>query len=460
MELKILNSVGLKDRIKTFFQGHERTVKAKKNIIASFAIKGVSIVIGFLMIRITLDYLEPTKYGIWLTLTSFMTWFTFFEIGLGSGLKNKLAEALAKKDYELGKIYVSTTYAILTIVISILAVIFFVGNFFIDWTVILNTDKELLEELTNLAFVVFGFFFLRFVLKLISIVLVADQRPAVANSFGPIGNLIALILVYILTKTTNGSLIYLGWILSLVPALVLIGATIFFYSSDYKKIAPSINFVEFKYAKNLLNLGIKFFFIQIVGLIIYQSSNIIIAQYFGPAEVTIYNIAYKYFSILSMLFVIIISPFWAAYTEAWVKKDIDWIRNTVKKLLKIWILISALGIVMLYFSDSFYNLWIGDKVIVPFNLSLVLLIYFITYTFGGVFNMFINGVGKIKLQMYTSMVGAILFVSIALVLIKYTSLGVSGLVIASIISNFNGILIAPIQYYKIINNKAKGIWNS
>lgn len=447
-------------KILKFFTGHERTVKAKKNIIASFAIKGMSIVVGFLMVRIVLDYLDQTKYGIWLTLSSFLTWFTFFEIGLGSGLQNRLAEALAVKDYKLGKIYVSTTYAILTLVISLIAIIFFVANFFIDWTVILNTDRHLESELGRLALIVFGFFFLRFVIKLIDIVLRADQRPAIANSFGPIGNLLALIAIYALTKFTEGSLIYLGWVLSVAPVLVLIGATIYFYRTDYRYLTPSIKDVDFKYAKNLLNLGIKFFIIQIVGLVIYQSSNIIIAQYFGPSEVTVYNIAYKYFSIIIMVFTIIVTPFWAAYTEAWVKNDIKWIKNTVRKLLMIWGLMTFGGLVMLLISNQFYVLWIGDEIKIPYNLSLALLIYFVTFTFGGVFTMFINGVGKVKLQMYSSILGAVVFLISAIAIIEYTNFGITGLVIASIISNFNGIIIAPIQYYKIINNKAFGIWNN
>jgi len=411
------------------------------------------------MVRMVFDYLDQTEYGIWLTLTSFITWFTFFEIGLGNGLKNKLAEALAVKDYNLGKIYVSTTYAILTIVIGFVAIFFFVANFYIDWTVVLNTEKDLSDELTILAYIVFGFFFLRFVVKLISIVLSADQRPAIANAFGPIGNLFVLTIVYVLTKTTEGSLIYLGWAFSIIPVLILFIANVYFYSNDYKHIAPSIKYVKMIYAKDLLNLGFKFFVIQIAGLIIYQSSTIIIAQYFGPSEVTIYNIAYKYFSIILMVFTIIVSPFWSAYTEAWVKNDIVWIKNTVKKLLMIWSIISAFGIVMLLFAKQFYQLWIGDRIIIPFNLSFVLLIYFVTYSFSGIFNMFINGVGKIKLQLILSGVSAILFIVVAIVLIEVFHLGIVSLVIASIIANIEGFIIAPIQYNKLINNRAHGIWN-
>lgn len=444
--------------VKSFFKGHERSVKAKKNILASLVIKGVSIIVGFLMVRITLDYLDQTKYGIWLTLTSFLSWFSFFEIGLGSGLKNKLAEALARNELKLAKTYVSTTYAILSIVIGVLAIFFFIGNIFIDWTRVLNTDKKMLPELTTLAFIVFGFFFLRFVLKLVGIVLRADQRPALANTFGPIGNLISLIFIYILTLTTKSSLLYLGWILSVIPTMILLFATIYFYGNKYKFLRPSISFVNFKYAKNLLGLGINFFVINISMLIMYQSSMIIIAQAFGPDEVVTYSVAYKYFSVLVMIFSLIVAPFWSAFTEAWVKKEIDWIRKVIRKLFYVWIASSMFGILLLVFSDLFYKLWLGDEIKVPFHMSMLFLIYFITKNFGNIFKMFINGVGYIKIQMISSILSSIIFISAAIFLIKYLKFGISSIIIAMIISDFYGIFIAPIQYNKIINYRAKGIW--
>jgi len=450
-------------KIKEFFKGNERSVKAKKNVIGSFIVKGFSIIIGFLLIPLTLDYLEEEKYGIWLTLTAFLGWFTFFEIGLGNGLKNRLAEALAVKDYKLGKIYVSTTYAILGIVVSIVALLFFVANFFIDWTVILNTDKNMSKELSIIALIVFGFFFLRFVIKLIGIVLAADQRPAIANAFGPMGNLLSLILIYILTLTTKGSLVYLAWILSVVPVLVLVVATIYFYKNDYKEIAPSIKYVKFKYAKDLLNLGFKFFFIQISALIMFQSSEIIIAQFYGPAEVTPFNIAYKLFSVIMMVFTIIISPFWAAYTEAWVTKDISWIKNTTKNLLYVWGGMVVLALILFLSSDLFFNIWIGEDkmktIIISDRLKVALLLYFLLFTFGGVFNMFINGVGKLSVQMYSLIIGVIIFIPTALFFIKYLHWGIESVVVATIVANFYSPFIAPIQYFKLVNQRAHGIWN-
>jgi O-antigen/teichoic acid export membrane protein len=92
-------------------------------------------------------------------------------------------------------------------------------------------------------------------------------------------------------------------------------------------------------------------------------------------------------------------------------------------------------------------------------LKYLLVLYFLLHTFGGIFNMFINGVGKIKLQTISLVTGALLFVPLAIGFIKYLGMGMEGIVLASIIANFYTPFIAPIQYYRIINNKANGIWN-
>src|ERR1700761_9345113 len=94
-----------------FFGGHARTAKANKNIIYSFLIKGLSIGCPFALVSLTLHYLDKERYGIWLTMASIVGWFSFFDVGIGNGLRNKLSEALAKGDTALAKIYVSTSYA-------------------------------------------------------------------------------------------------------------------------------------------------------------------------------------------------------------------------------------------------------------------------------------------------------------------------------------------------------------
>jgi O-antigen/teichoic acid export membrane protein len=444
--------------IRDFFtKGNERSINAKKNIVFIAMLKGFSIAISIFLVPVTIHYVNPTRYGIWLTLSSIVGWFYFFDIGLGNGLRNKFAEAVASGKTELARTYVSTTYAILIIIIAIILFIFYCINPFLNWAKILNTPADMAGELSILALIVFSFFCLEFVLQLITIILTANQQPAKASVFGFLGNLFSLVIIYLLTKTTSGNLIYLGTVFSVTPVLVLISSSLWFYTHSYKKYAPSFKFVKFHFARDLMGLGIKFFIIQIAAIILYQTSNIIIAHLFGPEEVTPYNIAYKYFSVITMAFSIIMLPLWSAFTEAWTKKDIAWIKNTVNKLILIWGLIAISVIIMFIFSTYIYRLWVGKEIKVPVSVSAVMAAYVVINGWCGIFSQFLNGVGKIKLQLFSGIVGAILNIPLAIFLGRH--LGIYGVVLSTAILGLISALWSPIQYFKLINNNATGIWN-
>ena len=458
MKSTVYNSLPIK--IKHFLStGHERSLKAKKNILASFGLKGISIVISFLLVPLTLNYIDVTRYGIWLTLSSIISWFGFFDIGLGSGLRNKFAEAIAKDQKELARTYVSTTYAVLLIIVGIVFLLFLIINPFLNWTKILNTPAEMGSELSKLVIITFTFFCIGFVFKLIGTILIADQKPAINDAFNVTGNLLSLIIIYILAKTTSGSLLYLGTTLSAAPVIVLLIASLVFYNKDYKYYRPSFKYVDFKYFKSLAELGIKFFILQISCIVIFTTDNIIITQILGPAEVTPYNIAHKYFNIVIMIFTIIITPFWSAFTEAYAKNDYTWIKNSIKKLVNIWLLLLIGVIFLLIISNKFYLMWVGDKVHIPFMLSAFMGLYAIISTWNNIFAYFINGVGKIKLQMYYGIIAMIINIPISIFFAKTLNMGSAGVILGTCASLIIGSFFAPIQSWKIIKGNAKGIWN-
>jgi O-antigen/teichoic acid export membrane protein len=439
-------------------KGHSRSVNAKKNILASLAIKGCTVAISIISVPLTLSYVDTAQYGIWLTLSSMVTWLAFFDIGLGNGMRNKFAEAKAKGEHELARVYVSTTYAILILVVSAVLILFFCINPFLNWSRILNAPGSMASELSILAIIVFLYFCMQFVLQLINTILNADQKPARVSMFGLIGNLASLIIIYILTKTTKGNLIYLGLSFAFTQILVLEVTTLWFFKHDYKRYRPSLRYVNFSYARHLMSLGAKFFFIQIAFIILYETSILIIAQLFGPEQVAAYNIAFKYFSVIPMVFGIIAVPFWSAYTEAYIKKDFDWIRNSIKRLMKIWFLFLLGGLVMLLFANKVYEEWTEGKIKVPFLLSATLLLYIMLNAWCQIFSIFQNGVGKIKLQLYSSIFGAIVNIPLALFLAKH--MGISGVIMSTVLLGTINALWSPIQYKKIINGTATGIWNA
>ena len=437
-------------------KGHQRSVKAKKNIIVSFILKGFSIMVGLAFVPLTVSYVNPLRYGIWLALSSIIGWFSYFDIGFGNGLRNKFAESIAKKEYDTARIYVSTTYAVITALALFCILIFVFVNPFISWTKILNAPAGMAKELEWLALIVFIFFWMQFVLQLITTIITANQEPAKASFFNLLGSILSLLFIFILTKVTSGNLIYLGSVLSITPVLVLLTSSFWFYNREYKIYAPSFKFIRLRYARSLMGLGFNFFVIQIGALVLFQTDNIVITQLFSPREVTTFNIAFKLFSVIIMAFSIIIAPLWSVFTEAYTNKDFEWIKRTLSKLRKIWLVVVVITIFTLVVSPLIFRLWMGDKVKIPFSLSVALSFYIIVCSWQNIHVYFLNGVGKIRLQLYLVIVSGLINIPMAIVLGRL--IGLPGVTLANAILFAAMGIVFSIQVKKIINNNAKGIW--
>ena len=158
-----------------------------------------------------------------------------------------------------------------------------------------------------------------------------------------------------------------------------------------------------------------------------------------------------------MSFSIILTPFWSAFTEAWAKNELGWIKKTMQKLIRLWGLLLIAGVIMLVSSKWVYRVWVGDKVIVPYFMSALVAGWVLLNAWNGIYSHFLNGLGKIKLQLYLGISAAILNIPLAIFL--GLKMGIEGVFLANVLVVSTGALIYPVQYKKLISNNAKGIWN-
>jgi len=435
----------------------KRTLLIQKNILFSFIFKGISILVSLVIVPMTLNYLNPTQYGVWLTMSSIMIWINLFDIGLANGLRNKLTEALTNGDKGKARILVSTTFALLTIIISILLFLFVVINKFLDWGKILNTSVETSGELSKIVLIVFVFFSFQFVFKIVGTIFISDQKPAMNDFLGAISSIFSFGAIFLLTYFTKGSLLNIAIVFSSLPAIVFIITYFIIFHAKYQFLRPSLKTIRWNYSKGLMNLGIKFFILQIGGVVLYFSSNIIVAQLYSPYEVTIYNIAYKYANVISMFFIIIITPLWSSSTEAYYLKDWNWFKNTEKRMLKLFLLVSLTSIIFLFASNWFYKFWIGSAIHIPFYLTIVMIMYNLSFVFSSIYIYMLNGIGKIRLQLWSSILEMILTIPLSIYLGK--AIGIEGIILGMLIIILFRCVWAPIQLKKLISESALGIWN-
>lgn len=457
--MQLVKSSIIKSNIKNFYlKGNPKTLRAKKNITVSFISKTVSIIISFLIVPLTLSYVGKVEYGIWMTLSSIIHWFTYFNIGLGNGLRNKLAEALALEDMQRARVYISSTFALISGVALILLTGFLFASRYISWNKVLNTDTIPNAELLNVVIITFLFFSINFVFKLVTDILQAQQRYAVNDIINIIAQIAGLLAIYILVKTTDGSLFNLCLVYAGKAPIVTMIAGILLFSSSLKELKPSIKYIDFKKAIPLLNLGFKFFIGQILYLIVTRSSLFLVIQFFGPEEVTVFNLAVRYMTIGTMLYMMVLTPLLAAFTEAYTKGEFVWINRTINRMNIVWLLASACIIILALGYRMFFKFWVGDQVLVPTSLIIALAISGILNMYYSKYNLFFNGIGIIKMQLYVVGAQALLIIPFSFFLFKI-NLGLASIVVAQIILYVPSSIVAYIQYRKIINKTATGIWS-
>ncbi len=429
-----------------------------KNTAIMVFIKGFSILISLMSAPIMLHHVNRADYGVLLTLTSIVGWVGMMDIGLGNGLRNKLPEMLAKGDLQGAKKAVTSSYAALTMYVGLLISIYLVSSSYIDWRNVLNSPMSDAEEINGLATVVFIAFCVQFLLGLIVSILYAYQMPA-ANSLisfvSQVVTFIALIVQVYIFKVS--SVFQIGAVNCLIPPLIMLLATIFLFATKLREVAPTFKMIDFKYVSGILSLGVKFFILQIITIVIFQANSIIITRVVGPEAVVEYNMAFRYISVLTMFFNIMITPIWSATTDAYVRGDFAWIRKTLYLSRKICLIAIVGGILMTIFSKQVYTLWLGKGAIdISYTTTGLVCLYVSFEMLYKVYGTIINGTGKVFAQMVITGFIAICYVPLALLLGKI--LGLSGVLIANSAVFILNYLWSKVQCSKILNDTAYGFW--
>lgn len=408
---------------------------------------------------IMLHHVDRADYGVLLTLTSIVGWVGYMDVGLGNGLRNKLPEFLAKGDFHSAKKIVSSCYVTLAIYVALIIVIFLMVSPFVDWLGVLNSPTSDAGEIRGLTNVVFIAFCIQFLFGLINSILFAYQMPAFQSLFTFVGQFIALIAlviqVYVFDVT---SVLQIGAVNSMIPPLVLFLGSIGLFRTKLEEIAPSFKLFEFKSVGSILSLGLKFFVLQMITIVLFQANSIIIARVVSPEAVVEYNLAFKYVSLLTMIFTIVITPVWSATTDAYVRKDFAWINKTISLSRKVCIASIFIGVLMVLASKFVYGIWLGKGTIdINYSTTSLILLYISFEMLYKVYGTIINGTGKVFAQMILTGVIAIIYIPLAILLGKL--FGLSGVLIANAIVFALNYLWSKVQCNKLISQTATGIWN-
>jgi O-antigen/teichoic acid export membrane protein len=362
--------------------GRERYRRAGVTASTSHIARALTIVTSFASVPITVDYLGAERYGVWLTISSLLLWIALTDFGLaGNALVNVLSEAVGNDDRQSARHYASSAFWALVTIAMIIGVALMGAFHFIPWRAVFRvSDAVSTQELTSTCALVLTLFVINLPLSLVQSLYNAHQDGYLANMWGIVYGVIALLGLIVVTRF-HGGLPQLVLAISGVPALVLLANAYYAFIRRYPWLAPAPSAVRWTCVRRLLKLGGKYMVMQLASLGIYQSQAIIITQMFGPSQVVIFVVALKVITLPADLIYMGTVPFIAAFGEAKARCDWRWIKGAFNNATLVSVALGVpLATALALFAKPLILFWAGPSAVPDSDLIL----WLFTYTVFGV----------------------------------------------------------------------------
>lgn len=427
--------------------GARRTNNYRYQVRYSMLARGVAVTASFLSIPLMVNSLGAQQFGIWATLLAIMSWVTFFDFGVGNGLRNKVAECLATSMRQETGLYISAAYVFIGIVsIGLLALIYGANQLF-SWQNVFNTNA-VSEEILGGAFLLAATLLtLNFWLGIINYLLAAVQKSSVTSIGSAISNLMILGGLLAFDGWFEFSITSLVWIYGFALVTVNLTLSVWLFST-HPELRPRLWFRR-RHLSPIVGVGWRFAFLQFCFLAVFMSDRVLVAHLCGPGEVTRYDLVFKYMSVITLLHGVIAGPMWSAYTDAFHRGDYAWIRQSVAGQVKIVVMLAGATVFLVLIGRPAIGAWIGQDMELPVLLLPLMGVLVVMTMWHGIFAIFANGTGQIGLQMVTMLLAAALNIPLSILFVRVLDLGVSGVVLGTLGSLLIGSIAMPMRYYRM-----------
>jgi O-antigen/teichoic acid export membrane protein len=408
--------------------------------VAAVVAKVMSVVSLLVTVPLTLGYLGPERYGMWMTISSLVAMMSFADLGIGNGLLNAVSDANGRDDTVAIRKYISSAYAVLSIVALFIIVCFASAYDLVVWHKIFNVQTALARNEAGPALAVFAVFFAcNIALGAIQRIQTGLQQGFTTNLWQCAGSLFSLFAIVAAIRCEAS----LPWLVAAAvgaPLIATLTNTIVFFAAMRPDLVPSLRLVCRDSIKRITKVGLLFLATQIAIAAAYLSDNLVIAQVLGPESVTQFAVAEKMFSLTTIAMLTALAPLWPAYSEATARGDHAWAKRTLVRSLRLaGGIASLLSIFLVLLGPLLLELWVGHAVSVPFQLLLALGLWKIVEAIGNALAMYMNGVGLIRLQAILGTAMAALAIVLKFILVS--RIGIVGATVATTIAYCTLVLV-------------------
>lgn len=424
-------------------QASERERRIAFAAMAGALAKAFSIGSALVSVPLTLHYLGPERFGMWMTISSLVAFLTFADLGVGNGLLSSVATAHGRDDCNRIAALISSAYAVLSALAIFVLALFAISYNFVPWHRLFNVQSELARaEAGPAVTAIVACFALGIPLGVVQRTQIGLQMSYVASLWQCAGSLVGLACI-VFAVWYEASLPLLIIAFAGAPLLAGLANSLIFFGWHRRDLAPQACKVSQTATRDLMGTGLLFLVLQLAGTVTFLSDNLIITQKLGAMAVPDYAVPEKLFALIGVVIALALAPLWPAYGEAIARGDGDWVQQTLRRSLLLSTAIAAMGsVVLVLAAPLILTLWVGHTVAPPVALLVGLGVWKVLEVAGISLGMFLNGAGVVGLQVFISIVTAAVAVLMKFTLIDL--IGISGTVWATIVTYS---ILALLPYY-------------
>ena len=428
-------------------RSNERYRRAGLSTVVSIAARGVQVLTALVTVPLTLHYLGPQRYGMWMVMSSLIAMLGFADLGLGYGLLNAVSGAHGRDDKEEAALYVSSAFFTL-VAISILLVAAFAAVYtIVPWARLFNVNMPLaVAESGPAVALLFLSFAVGLPLSVVSRVRSGYQEGFIDSAWTAAGNLLSLALVLLAVAVRAGlPVLVLAMAAGPLLATAMNGVELFWRRFPWLR--PRWTAASRTAAYAVLGTGLYFFVLQIAGAVAYQSDSLVIAHVIGPNAVAQYAIPMKLFMMVPMIMGLLYVSLWPAYAEAFSRGDKNWAMVTLRRSIWLAVLIGVPSCAALVaVGKPLIRLWVGSSVEPTILLLAAAGTWAALNCVGGAFAAFTNGAGILRFPALLSVI--MMIGNLGLSILLTMKLGVSGVLWGSVVAQV-AFMLVPMTAYLI-----------
>ena len=404
-----------------------------KGGVSSVGSRLISAFVSFVNVPLGLHYLGAERYGVWATVITTTSWVALLELGISSTLTNSISIAFATGDEELAAEHTTNALAITFSIAALLGLILGVAWHAINWITLFNVSSSVNPaEVQRTMAIALALVLLTPLSTIVSKILAGYQQAHVYSALSTIGSVGSLAGMFLGVRLH----LTMPLLFTLVAGSSLVagfGGLVWTVFISKPWLRPRIAHLKMTAAKGLLSSGVFFFLIQIAGIIVFNTDNLVVGHYLGAREVTPYSVTMRLVGYAQLLPASLFPSLWPAYAEANARGDIGWIQKTYSRT--VWGTVAILSIslaLVILFGRMFIRFWAGDAAVPPELLLVLMAVWTFMSATTTVQSCLLGAVGKVRLQGILSCVAAVMNLGLSIVLVQ--KIGPAGAVLGTILS--------------------------